>query len=375
MGKQKDTDRLEEIIKQKLHDYSLPVTPDSWDELEQRLPPPGRKIPAYRLVIAVVAIAACVLFGFFIFPKKQPISHVPVLTEVQKDEVPLLVGEETPEIVSFQQTKDIPPKKNSVRKEEQPIGEEVEIPPMETEIATATNIPETQEDCFFTEEKNTAEFIPLPKRKAKRKTQASFFVGQMGKGNLMAQTSPSFDKEAGLPSFNGTNAYRPSAFEVESYHTTFSFGTGLRVPVFRRFSVETGLVYNVLQAKLRHTTTGIKANSTMHSIGIPLNVTYHLSDPDAKWDFYLGMGGTASKGLVNKIRMNRSGESFRGDFSVKGIQYSFQVSAGVDYYLSSNWSVYFEPRVVYYADSPYPGYHRQEDKFNLGFNTGIRFHL
>lgn len=147
-----------------------------------------------------------------------------------------------------------------------------------------------------------------------------------------------------------------------------------------RFSAETGLLYTNLTSDLRqgsedHYTAGTQ---TLHYLGIPVNLKFRIASWE-RLDLYASAGVLAEKcidgTLKNEVILDGElQKTEREHLSVKPLQWSVNLAAGLQYNFISTVGIYFEPGFNYYFDNSTPIKTIYNDRpFNFNINVGLRF--
>lgn len=147
-----------------------------------------------------------------------------------------------------------------------------------------------------------------------------------------------------------------------------------------RFSVETGLLYTNLTSDLRqgsedHYTAGTQ---TLHYLGIPVNLKFRIASWE-RLDLYVSGGVLVEKCIDGTLKNEfiLDGElqkTEREHLSVKPLQWSVNLAAGLQYNFISTVGIYFEPGFNYYFDNSTPIKTIYNDRpFNFNLNVGLRF--
>lgn len=146
-----------------------------------------------------------------------------------------------------------------------------------------------------------------------------------------------------------------------------------------RVALESGIVYTNLTSDMKYggAENYMSGRQKLHYIGIPLNVKYRA----LSWkrlDVYGSAGVMAEKCVSGKIERdyffdssNRRKET--EDAMVKPLQWSVNVSAGVQYNIAGMVGIYAEPGISRYIDNGSPVRTIYKDKpLNFNLNLGLR---
>ncbi|MFA6872239.1 MAG: porin family protein [Bacteroidaceae bacterium] len=218
------------------------------------------------------------------------------------------------------------------------------------------------------------------KRKSRRWSLAAAFTSYGSNtskqtnfaSNLMASptmaTTP-LEKNAVLLS-------NPTEISELTYAIPFSVGILVSKQLNHRFSIATGISYSRLRTSYTDATNEyFSVRSTLHYLGIPLHLTYRIWSLSDKWKIYASAGGRIEKGISWKqSRFNYSNqETLQESNSVKGLQWSVDLSIGLSCKVYKQLHLYVEPRLSYYFDNNQPISIRTEHPTVMGLNTGLRF--
>lgn len=148
-------------------------------------------------------------------------------------------------------------------------------------------------------------------------------------------------------------------------HSSWSFGLSVDRQVWRRTTLESGLVYTLLTSDVKMRYSGVKSQR-IHYLGIPVKLNYHIVG-NQQCQFYAS-GGVM---LERALSANRDGASI----DIKPWQWSSNLSIGGQFRISSHISLYLEPGVNWYfnADPSVPSL-RSESPVYFNLRGGIRLH-
>ena len=408
----KKNDIFNELIKDKLTNYSLPVDDDSWNKIEERLNhAPERK--AKRLWIATIAVAASVALLFLFLPnnKKTYINETAnqlsdheerVIQNVpDKDSIQSVLQKNVEHSPVFRKSQ------SGKRLEENNLT--VEVIPKEavTEENQAAPEKEEQRSVPVNRPAPTASRIVFEKEEpappvSKRKKRQSIRLSIGSGGNLFALNNVS-DKSSIFKStkeyWDSNMSYNYSLATVEDiapktakdilsseaypnaiHHLPLSFGITVKKELNQTIAIESGIVYSFLATTFsRQSNMKSDADLQLHYIGIPLNLHVRIhEDRASRWELYLSAGGMVEKGILSHFVKKDYPEGFSATTStlnerIKGLQWSLNLSPGIDYKIHKNYSIYLEPRVSYYFDNDQPESARTEYPVGIGINAGVRY--
>lgn len=398
-NRDRDNDNFNEIIKNKLQNYSLPIEDSSWKEIEKRLEnaKPEKKIALWPWIAGISVAASIAIICLIPFNKKR-IYH-DTTTQLPHHEETITESVSTEEIVSLShlpsvQNQPVPVRENSqAGTPEQLTLPEPDVIAQEPEkdlpIIAENSKPEKKNpeklkelaDYWQEEEKS----VNLRKKKTK---SLGLHIGSGGgfyasndlqsipnnfntgfKGSRMALNAP-----APLRS----EILNPDDFTQIIHRPPVSFGLSIRKELTDYLFVESGLNYTYLYSEFENKMPRQDAKLELHYMGIPVNVVAYLyPNKYGKWNIYASAGGMVEKGLlshyVQNTYENNVAVKTKSDERINGWQWSLQAAVGVDYKLSKDYSIYLEPKVNYYLDNNQPFNARTEHPLVLGINAGLRF--
>ena len=162
---------------------------------------------------------------------------------------------------------------------------------------------------------------------------------------------------------------------ASSYGIPFTVGLGVRFHLAPCLSLGTGLDYSLLT----RTFTGSygdmsgSVSHTMHYIGIPVKLYYDIVSA-SKINFYVYGGGEIEYCVSNQYRLFANPDIVKS-YPVAGPQLSAGAGLGVEFRLTRQIGIYFDPGVNYYFPGNQPKSIRTEKPFLLNFDAGVRFNL
>jgi len=404
-----EKDLFNEVIKEKLTNYSLPVDDDSWEKIEERLNPPlqGR---IQRRWIAAIAVAASIALLFLLFPTDKKTRQPETANQISNHEESIVpsVTERNTEQLALSQTVEHPAVFRKSQPVEHPAENNLTSAVVSTEEITEADslVTEKKESVaenhqsfinpYFDSEKSAA--VPVIKRKKRQSIRLSFGSGE----NLLAYNN-TLNSSQNLSYISGESGYSNamyfkssfqntatlSAKEILSnenypsvtYHLPLSFGLTMKKELNRTFSIESGVVYSFLETTFRRDLPKSTVDLQLHYIGIPLNLHTRLfADRSSQWEAYVSAGGMVEKGILSHfVQKNYYGDSYSSvetitsNEKINGLQWSLSFSPGVDYKIYKNYSIYLEPKLSYYFDNDQPVSARTEHPVVIGINAGIRY--
>ena len=193
---------------------------------------------------------------------------------------------------------------------------------------------------------------------------------------------------------HGNNPYRNQGYyqlthsisEISEVNYSIPFSVGLNVSydLNERWAVGIGLNYTRLSRNYAGTyytyENGIVKESTYYDkiyniqqfIGIPVTAYFSILKNN-HIHFYAHAGVVLEKCLGNTWTAQNRQLNYTE--SVEGVQFSAGAGIGVNFLITSMFSIYLEPDVKYYFPWNQPTSIRTRQPFMLGFEIGGRFHL
>lgn len=177
------------------------------------------------------------------------------------------------------------------------------------------------------------------------------------------------------------NEYQHIYTDIEHYQT-ITLGVSIKYNLDERWSLASGLTYNILSSQLRSGNNNNYYNSqqTLHYLGIPLNINYTVWGHD-KTIAYVSGGGLVEKNVAGTLTTdfivgNNLQMQNRQEISVKPLQWSVNSAVGIQYQLYKNIGIYAEPGVAYYFKNKSDVMTIYKEKpLNFNLKLGLRFSL
>ncbi|GHU68945.1 hypothetical protein FACS189413_06930 [Bacteroidia bacterium] len=385
-------DHFDEIIRNKLTDYSLPVKEDSWDELESRLMiKEHRKRPVFWPWISGISVAASIALVWFLYP---------LIKKVIKDEnnTQLSCYEETISESAFSEAIDqfscAPSRRNlSLVQQKSCAGNNarISVAPRYDLIPSSIELLVIEPIKILDPLKRrlrTEEPIDLPPVVDPVPGKHSSLGLHFGSGGVLLAQNTNVSQASHLriakisqnaPSFLKSEMLTPDDFNRKLHRPPVSFGLSVRKDLTRFLSIESGLSYTFLSSHFENKFPLQEANLDLHYLGVPLNLIANIyGNRYTRWNFYFSVGGMIEKGLFSHYVQTVYDEpslaiTTKSDERIKGFQYSLQSALGIDFMIAKDYSLYLEPKIIYYLSNNQPFNVRTEHPFVLGMNLGIRY--
>ena len=136
--------------------------------------------------------------------------------------------------------------------------------------------------------------------------------------------------------------------EETDHHLPLTIGLSARLSLTRRLWLESGLSYSYVASTFTHhlNTMTTTDEQRLHYVGVPLNVGYSFWQTPRLRTYV--SGGTQADVCVKSTLQTHGGE---GTLERDRVQFSFTLSAGVEYELLPHVGVYLQPGVTCYPDN------------------------
>lgn len=169
-----------------------------------------------------------------------------------------------------------------------------------------------------------------------------------------------------------------------THHMPIKLGLTFLYRLNDKIGIETGLTYTYLSSDVKYQGGNpkfIDATQSLHYIGIPVNVKYRPLH--WRWiDIYLSGGVAFDKCVSSSVRgrysVSESGlyTTERVSLGEKPFQFSANISAGLQFNITSNLGLYVEPGASYYVnDGSSLSTFYKEHPLNFNINAGLRLSI
>lgn len=203
-------------------------------------------------------------------------------------------------------------------------------------------------------------------------TTTTPFAASLGADNANWKGDP----QTGIMLFNrGKNTKR-------NVHHNLPFRAGITFAykINNRLSIESGLSYSMLSSDFTEGSESnfISTQQTLHYLGIPINLRYNFLSWN-RLDFYASAGVIAEQCISAKqntdyVLDNRIEKSETENIDEKPLQFSADISAGIQFNFSSLIGIYIEPGAVYHFKNRSELQTIYKDRpFDFNLNVGLRF--
>lgn len=415
--KMKDREMWMDKLKEKLENYSEPIPPFGWEQLEKELVSPVKKriLYPYRrwgaVAAAVLLVVASSLSIYFL--------NTPTADEIRHTVAPVLASD--PDLLppahdpGMQVAKVEPVQPRPVIAQAKKVTERQGIEPsVPAETVTypveegINPIPEAEtKETLPDETKETKEesgtvvrphqrsgqdklHIPAEKPKAKKgRWSVGAAVGNgggtsfSGNGTVEPLHSSFSDQRLNLAPTAGNEIiqipnnqvvvfkegvpYLKRTDEIVDikHHQPVSFGLSVRKGLAKGFSVETGVTYTLLSSDVQTVVSDARIDQKLHYIGIPVRANWNFFDKD-RFTLYVAAGGMVEKCVYGKLGNDK--------LTVNPLQFSVSGAVGAQFNATKHIGVYVEPGVAYFFDDGSDVQTiRKDTPFNFNLQAGIRF--
>jgi hypothetical protein len=377
---------FEEIVKNKLENYTQPVDDALWNDIESRLNTESKaKRMAFIPWISGIAAAACIALIWMLFPvNEKSVGDEMVVQSVVAERAVEISSKkiETIGTVGTRGTREMV-EMAEVQGEIEPVipdgnGKDTEIVPEEKKATP------TYKDLYA----NTEDYAEPIRHRSTQKTNTLGVHFGSGGGLLAmnnADNAPLYSDgmygggnkiTSNVPDYMADDIFYPENFTDITHYAPISLGISFKKELNTTFALETGLIYTYLGSKYENKNPKRDAVLQLHYVGIPLNLQAKIYTTKS-WNFYLSLGTTLEKGLLSHYSQNEyygnSAINTTCNERIAGLQWSLNGALGVDYQLNRDYSLYFEPKVGYYLDNNQPISARTETPLIIGLNVGVRY--
>jgi hypothetical protein len=406
-NKNESRDSFSEIIRKKLQNYSLPVEEDFWAKIEKRLCQKQKNRIIFFRWVSVTSIAACIAILFQLSFNKKVIHYDNITAKLPHNEETLIASVPETKTHGFRRLPSVQTQPVSVRENphagiSQPLDfSEPDVIFQENEISeepegvieqVGPNTKPDQKREYFIQDWQEEENVQKHSKKKKR-TSLGLHFGSSGKlfaSNATPQEDALFEHYNLLPIQNITalsvnlspyanTILSPEDFERINHSPPLSIGLSVRKELTDYFAIESGLIYTYLRSEFKHRVPYKDAKSELYYLGVPVNLVFAFIPPhrSKRWDVYISAGGMMEKGLVAHYKQNTYQNNVAGTIAsnerIAGIQWSLQVNLGAAYKLNKEYSLFLEPKAIYYLNNNQPFNIRTERPWAFGVTTGIRY--
>lgn len=197
-----------------------------------------------------------------------------------------------------------------------------------------------------------------------------------GEGN--SQSIPK--RSGGTPGISDKDEFTETG--QSTYGLPFTIGLGVRIPLGKRLSLDTGIDYSLLTRTYEcsltpaGTTDMIQGSgaSTLHYLGVPLKLNCSIIKTDAI-DFYALAGAEAEFCVAGKFEYKGPGKSITGKEDCGSPLFSVGIGLGVEFKITKWLGIYIDPEVNYFIPGNHPKSIRTDKPLMFNLGAGLRFNL
>ena len=363
-----------------LADFEAPVPDDLWDKIEVRLPkelvaekPKARMVPLWvRWTAAAALVGLLVGTTIVLWPKHEETPTAPMASATKDVDKMPIESEKTdePEPVSPTAVRMAKPvfTEPVLAEADKAEAEKTETDKMEVSPKVQPEQPSTEplpaEKKQTTEPSQQKVILELDEKIADYKVQrnrrvAVSLYASNGFGNLSNRNGVlmsdemlayyDYDSRLGRTSTrSGSPVYLANYEERQKYYQPISFGLTANFPVSSRLSLSSGVVYTRLRADFTSVADYLisQHQTTLHYIGIPLNMQYHV------WQWHgLNVYATAGGQADFNVKARLEEDGVEHDMQKDRTQWSVGGALGVQYNIIPQLGLYVEPGIKYYFDN------------------------
>lgn len=198
------------------------------------------------------------------------------------------------------------------------------------------------------------------------------FVGSVGANSLEWADNPML----GVLVFNQQTGIETKVRHRLPIRTGISFAYRIN----DRFDIESGLTYTNLTSEIKEGSDNhyLKSEQRLHYVGVPLSLKYHIYSWK-RLGLYTSAGILAEKCVSAKldkefILNKKEIDAESGNIREKPMQWSANISVGVQCSLTPSIGLFAEPGISYYFDDGSDLQTIYKDKpLNFNLNVGLRF--
>ncbi|MBQ8457484.1 MAG: PorT family protein [Prevotella sp.] len=396
-------DEWTQRLRDHLADYEAPVPDDLWAKIEAQLPkdlvaekPKARAIPLWvRWASAAAFIGILIGTTALLWPSHEELPAAPLASATEKAHKTSMESKETSEtaITKIAISEAVATKPTIATEPAVAIAEAIANTAQQDTTATPSLVkdvdsapvekePEqekSQQMLMRELDQKIATYKEHRSRRATVSLYASNGFGDLSNRNgvlMSAQMLANYDYDSrmGISSTrSGGPVFLANYEERQKYYQPISFGLTANIPISSVISLSSGIVYTRLSADFTNIANNLvyQEQQTLHYIGIPLNVQYHVW----RWrgfNVYATAGGQAD---IN-VKVHLESDGLEQEMKKDQVQWSVGGALGVQYDIIPQLGLYAEPGIKYYFDN---GSHiRNYFKYhptNFNLQVGLRLNM
>lgn len=396
--------------------HEEPVPEDLWQDIKARLPEKQalrRTMPAWRRFAAAAAVALAVIgTGILMWHTSDSTHTTPAeqpslaLTEEDVATVPIVEDYFDANAANYKAAQSKPASTLAHRALSQPQHQSV-AQPIEVTQTTPTSENSTTEEPVQTADRDTTTAEPsdprlpitakeepyyasaTPNRTAAPPRQRQpitldlyasngFNPEQFNRGSKLFASAPPYILSADSIDHGPLHILKrePSQESFSArHHAPYSLGVSIRVPLTDLIALTSGLVYTRVKSDF---TVGYSGHyeydeQILHYLGVPLGATYSL------WHykrFHVYAIGGMQADFNFKATLKKSTQINVEKIQKDRVQFSALAGPGLQFDISQNFGIYFEPTLRYYFNngSDIENYFK-DNPWNINLNAGLRLTL
>ena len=361
--------KWENTIKDKLEGYESPLPEGSLAAFRAKKDKPvGKKARSWYPWVFAAAIAAGLAALLLL---RRPSSYEDSINAITPNPPVAAVSDSTVESAPLQIHAVSPtgPATNPITSAQQSIQHQ---PPVTKQVASMYAIENKQETIVadmaetaemqdgstpsrepssVPKEINTSPFIPEAHSPKPFRIKAEPAAGVIAGGSLLAALAMPVRRNIRTPedellsTFPGATLPDKEKLDIYSHFIPLKAGLSVRIPVWERLGITTGLEYLMYSSRISYYYYGEK-RETAHYIGVPVRLDWTLAS--TRWlDVYFGAGAEADWCLGASSAQYGNVQQIAGD----GISFSLLGAGGVQLNLTNNIGLYLEPEIIWTVPS------------------------
>lgn len=375
--------QFDQKIKEKLQGYECEIADGMWEGIAADMSARSHHKLVLRVAFRVVAAAACVAVGLFLFCNSQSISSLNTPSISISESIPQVIysneiSQNVPSIA--EQIKALGPAVAYVQPEELPSEYLQSIPAQEETVNQAdvqkqpssADVSKSSDKravvSLFDDADLFAEETPSNRTHTHLSISTNVF-GVASQDGFVYKMAPSYS--ASLDDLKSSLVIEEMSESV--YSIPLSFGVQMRFPIVGRLSLGAGIDYTYLQRSFSTLVNKEKfdnSSSQLHYIGLSASAFYDFVR-SGNFAFYGRVGGAVDKCVYSRFVYGQ----YSMNLEAQGVQWAANAGLGIEYNIYKQTSVFLDPSVSYYFDCNQPKSIRTEQPLMFSLEAGVRFSL
>ncbi len=179
----------------------------------------------------------------------------------------------------------------------------------------------------------------------------------------LSASRKSYVDEENIPSVEEPSVLRYDN-AIFKHQLPFVIGGRVAIPIFQKFTVETGIRYTLLTSKVDHYDPARRLTQRVHYLGLPFAVNMEVYRY-GRLSFYTGVELGIDKAVASRLEEK--------SLDVLPWQFSLGAGAGIALSILPQLSIYFSPGVFYYfKDGTSLNTFYKDHPLNFNFSLGVR---